>query len=326
MNKIIILLYLLLIELTSIPITILLITDKANSQFYSFILGISSLVTLAIIFYLYLSDYKKLMQLAKLQQQLLATAGNSSDDLISKLEHNQNQLIADFASLQSGQKDLIQAISHELKTPLTRLHFRLESLEPQLEQAPEFLGIKKDITELEQLIEELLTFHKLNAQTQANNLQPQPIEPIIQQVITSAELIYPQQKISYQIEPQTDLKLTMEPQLLTMEPQLIKRALQNLTLNALKYANSKVEIKVIITSNSYQITVADDGLGVAAKHRQAIFTPFYRIDNSRTKNTGGHGLGLAIVAQIAKYHNGQITIGNSQLGGAKFTIQWPKTR
>jgi len=320
MNKIIILLYLLLFQLLWLPITMMLNNTKiVEIGHIVLLIGISSLLTLAVIFYLYLTDNKKLIQLQRQQQALLSLSKPGADNLISSLEHNQNLLSSDFSALKEGQRNLIQAISHELRTPLTRIQFRLETLSLLPSAQTELNGMQKDLAELDQLIEELLTFNQLEQGQQAPNLRSQAIRPLIQEVIDTAKLIYPNQHISSYIEPNEQLELIMEAR-------YIRRALQNLTLNALRYAQSQVNISVKLQDGYYLLVVDDDGPGITEEHRMAVFTPFYRVDNSRTRSTGGYGLGLAIVAKVAKWHQGSVTIDTSPLGGARFSIRWPKPK
>ena len=101
------------------------------------------------------------------------------------------------------------------------------------------------------------------------------------------------------------------------------RAVNNFISNAIKYGNDKVRVTLSLENEQCQICVEDDGDGVSDEFKQVIFDAFSRGDQSRNRETGGFGLGLAIVARIMEWHQGQASIGDSELGGVAFTLTWP---
>jgi two-component system sensor kinase ParS len=108
-----------------------------------------------------------------------------------------------------------------------------------------------------------------------------------------------------------------------MEPRLMELALSNLLANALRYARRKVSIEVARENGMYRLVVEDDGEGSRRPARH-VFAAFTRLDTSRNRETGGFGLGLAIVARIAALHRGRVVAGSSaSLGGARLTLEWP---
>ena len=114
-----------------------------------------------------------------------------------------------------------------------------------------------------------------------------------------------------------------EDPMLPFEPRHLERAISNLVSNAQKYADSWVGIRVELTPGECNIVVEDDGPGIHPADREKVWEPFARLDNSRTRATGGYGLGLSIVKQIAHRHGGFVSIGTSSKGGAAFTFSWP---
>jgi len=116
-----------------------------------------------------------------------------------------------------------------------------------------------------------------------------------------------------------------ELQSMWMEPRLMELALSNLLANALRYARSNVSIEVAHEGGSYRLVVEDDGEGIPEAQRASVFNAFTRLDTSRNRDTGGFGLGLAIVARIAALHRGRVTAGASAtLGGARLVLEWPE--
>jgi signal transduction histidine kinase len=109
-----------------------------------------------------------------------------------------------------------------------------------------------------------------------------------------------------------------------MEPRLMELALSNLLANALRYARHNVIVTVMRDKETFRLVVEDDGEGIPESERTAIFRAFTRLDTSRNRETGGFGLGLAIVARIAALHRGRVTAeASTNLGGAKLALEWP---
>jgi signal transduction histidine kinase len=109
-----------------------------------------------------------------------------------------------------------------------------------------------------------------------------------------------------------------------MEPRLMELAVSNLLANALRYAKHSVRISVARERDVYRLVVEDDGEGIPESARDSVFRAFTRLDTSRNRDTGGFGLGLAIVARIASLHRGRVLAeSSSALGGAKLALEWP---
>lgn len=101
-------------------------------------------------------------------------------------------------------------------------------------------------------------------------------------------------------------------------------AVSNLLANALRYAKARVQISVVRDQDVYRLVVEDDGEGIPEAERATIFRAFTRLDTSRNRETGGFGLGLAVVARIAALHRGRALAGTSRdLGGARLALEWP---
>ncbi len=107
---------------------------------------------------------------------------------------------------------------------------------------------------------------------------------------------------------------------------MIHRAIQNLVTNAIRYADSRVRVSSAYEGGMYRIDVEDDGPGIPQDKWEKVFVPFARLDDSRTRASGGYGLGLSIVKRIAYWHGGVASVYRSRWGGAKFTIIWPRNQ
>ncbi len=102
-----------------------------------------------------------------------------------------------------------------------------------------------------------------------------------------------------------------------------RRALQNLVANAKRYAKSQVIVEYERDGDGLRLSVIDDGPGVKEEDRQRIFEPFIRVDDSRSRESGGAGLGLAIVARILKSHDGTVNVTADGAAGSRFVTVWP---
>ena len=198
--------------------------------------------------------------------------------------------------------EMLSGISHDLRTPLTRLKLQLALLKQQ--DLAKKMG--DDIEEMERMLNEYLEFsrHQKNEETETVN-----ISSIIDEVVTK----YENKKIDISVED--NLKINIRPN-------SIKRCLTNLLDNGLSYGE-----KVAILSNKGKdnllIIVDDDGPGIDKSEYQNVMKPFYRIDKSRGQNKSGVGLGLSIANDIIRSHGGNISLDKSPLNGLRVKISLP---
>lgn len=243
----------------------------------------------------------------------LSMATPSGSDAISKLSNTVNSMATRIHRLIDAQNDMIRAISHELRTPITRIRFRMAMIEGDNEE--EFSGIERDLNVLETLIDEVLTFSRLQRETPELNIEALRLDELINDLTTSSKVV--NSAIELTLPPPTDFFVLADRRYLF-------RALENLLLNAQKYAEKKVTIGYELTKEHQCIWIADDGSGIPEHERATIFDPFKRLDSSRDRQSGGYGLGLAIVKQVAIWHKGTVEISDSENGGAKILFIWPK--
>lgn len=224
-----------------------------------------------------------------------------------------NQMADNINALIASKKQLIDGIAHELRTPLVRLRYRLEmseGLAPDESQA-----LNRDIEQLEALIEELLTYARLDRPQTALTLTTPDLPAWIAAHVDDVQSVNPQRQIvAGSIAPGDYGAVDMR---------LIERVLDNLLNNALRYSEQQIVVSLALTGNRACLTVDDDGCGIAEHERQRVFEPFVRLDPSRDRATGGCGLGLAIVSSIAQAMAGDVACEASPAGGARFRFSWP---
>ena len=239
-----------------------------------------------------------------------------------------NRMTERIGRLVESQRDLTNAVSHELKTPLARLRFAISLAEDAQTTGEREQLLKKmhqDVDELDALVKEMLLYSRLarSAAAPAITLTPVPVESWLPDAVEDE--IEAAQASDISIPVAVNSSVTDAP----CEPKFMARAVQNLVRNALRFAKSRVEVQVDAHNNRYYIHVDDDGPGIPPEDHERLFVPFARLDESRTRHAtgsggGGTGLGLAIVQRIAEWHGGRAVISASALGGARITIEWPQ--
>ncbi|HIF4730404.1 TPA: two-component system sensor histidine kinase RstB [Citrobacter amalonaticus] len=224
-----------------------------------------------------------------------------------------NQMADNINALIASKKQLIDGIAHELRTPLVRLRYRLEMSENLTEQ--ESLALNRDIGQLEALIEELLTYARLDRPQNELHLSEPDLPVWLTAHIDDVQ----------SVNPERTLRITrlVRGDYGALDIRLMERVLDNLLNNALRYCQSTVQISLQLSDRFATLTVEDDGPGIAPEARETVFEPFVRLDPSRDRATGGCGLGLAIVYSIAQAMGGTVSCGESELGGARFSFSWP---
>ncbi|WP_435945225.1 two-component system sensor histidine kinase RstB [Dryocola sp. BD586] len=226
-----------------------------------------------------------------------------------------NQMADDINALIASKKLLIDGIAHELRTPLVRLRYRLEMSDNLTDE--ESQALNRDIGQLEGLIDELLTYARLDRPQTDLHLSQVDLPDWLRSHIADVRLIHPHRHIELEcpaagIFGQIDLRL-------------MERVIDNLINNALRYSRQKLRVSLWLDAQSAVLQVEDDGPGIPEQERERVFQPFVRLDPSRDRATGGCGLGLAIVHSVAVAMGGAVSVDSGALGGARFRFSWPVT-
>ena len=246
-------------------------------------------------------------------RQPLSTA--KSTTRLTSLAHNLDSMSARLSGMIQTQKELIAALSHEMRTPLTRIRFGLATLDKNDAQAhaEQVDALNDDVQDIDRLIGTMLNYARLDHPDLRMNWQDIPLSSWLQDTT---------HKVACK-----DVTLTVEPgdapSTLAMDPRLMALALSNMLTNAVRHAHSRVSCRVELSNNQARLIVEDDGPGIPSEQRDKALKAFSRLDDSRNRETGGCGLGLAIVARIANLHRGQVLIETSKrLGGAQISVVW----
>ncbi len=215
-----------------------------------------------------------------------------------------NQMLRQIEALVSSQRFLTNSVAHELRTPLSRMRFIVESMQ-DLPNA-KISAMNEELDELENLINEVLLY----ARADYKNAQDKPKQLNLAQII---------EKEAGQHTPRCFLELDKQLYILSSEGQ-IQRIISNLINNVQKYAGGVIAITLKKTENNFaEIAIKDNGPGILPENIDNVFEPFFQ----EQKNTDGFGLGLAIVKQIVLQLGGEISVRNIENGGACFLVVLP---
>lgn len=239
----------------------------------------------------------------------------TSNDELGKLSETINKMTEDINLLVNQKQNLLIDVSHELKTPLTRLKFIVANMQLNTEDN---ININKEINFLQDMISNMLLSDKLSTPY---------IEDLEKTEIILEKLIQSACDMFYQIDQK--LKVIKNRDLgsvITADPYKLSLAVKNLIDNALKYGNPKklIELTVYNKNKSIEICVQDFGEGIKKEQINEIIKPLYRGRAAKEKNKTGFGLGLAITKKIVEAHDGVLKIESQEGKGSKFIIVLPK--
>jgi two-component system osmolarity sensor histidine kinase EnvZ len=199
---------------------------------------------------------------------------------------------------------MLAGVSHDLRTVLTR--FKLELA--LIDDSPEIDAMKKDVDEMARMLEAYLAFARGDS---GEASAPTDMAEFLEELKLDAERHGHKTSVVFH-----------GPPIVTVRPAAFKRCLANLVSNAARFAPS-IEITGHRDHRYLTVTVDDDGPGIPPAMREEVFKPFLRLDDARNQDEGGTGLGLAIARDIARSHGGDITLGDSPLGGLRATVRVP---
>lgn len=244
----------------------------------------------------------------------LSTAGQTTE--LKALAKNLDEMAARLSGVLRSQKELIAALSHEMRTPLARIRFAVAVIGDQGDEklSEKLAAMNDDVQEIDDLIASMLNYARLDHPDIKMHWQAVPASAWLEQVTSKSRTD------AVQIEGHIE----DAPDKIWMDSRLMELALSNLLVNATKYTEKNVRCSLAQKNSDYVLTIEDDGEGIPEDVRGKVFKAFTRIDDSRNRETGGYGLGLAVVARVAELHGGTAAVDSSpSLGGARFSIIWP---
>jgi two-component system osmolarity sensor histidine kinase EnvZ len=199
---------------------------------------------------------------------------------------------------------MLAGVSHDLRTPLTRMRLQIELMR----RAPESTELSRDIDDMEEMLEAYLAFARGE---EAEAAVPVNLGDLLEELAAAARRQSP--SVTLASPPSVDV---------IMRRNAMKRCLNNLIGNALRYGN-RASIAASVQDHAVTITVDDDGPGIEESRREEMFRPFTRLEESRNPATGGVGLGLTIARDIARAHGGDVALEDGPLGGLRARLWLP---
>ncbi|SFV03556.1 ATP-binding protein [Pseudoduganella namucuonensis] len=266
------------------------------------------------------AHWQGLQQLSRVADEfgagkLSARAATRPSASIHPLAERMNAMAERIERLLESQRNLLHSVSHEVRTPIARLEFGLELLRsaadnPALEGR--IAAMEADLHELNALVGELLGMTRLDS-GQAMRRQFFELAPALLDCVAAQP----------EGPPVVETRLADGLGGVDGDRRLLMRAVGNLVGNARKYAAGAVVVTAVRKPGLVEIAVEDDGPGIPVDERDRVFEPFYRMDRSRDRASGGFGLGLSIARKAVALHGGTLHAEDGELGGARFVIRLP---
>jgi len=266
------------------------------------------------------SHWRALQSLSRMADEfgagkLSARAQLKRSEIVYPLAERINHMAGRIEELMASQRSLLHSVSHELRTPIARLEFGLELLDARANDpdlSRRIAAMEGDLRELNDLVKELLDMSKLDS---AGTLQRATVD--LSDLLRDCCATLPPSS--------QDITCRFGDGLGTIEAdaRLLGRVIGNLLRNAQKYAAGQIVLSAARDASGIEIAVDDDGPGIPEAERDKVFEPFYRLDRSRDRATGGFGLGLSIARKAVVLHGGTLRVETSDLGGACFVVRLP---
>ncbi len=217
-----------------------------------------------------------------------------------------NEMQLRIKRLLSDRSAMLAAVSHDLRTPITRLRLRVELLD-DTEQQQKMVA---DIVEMEEMVNSTLAFFRDDAIAEAR--RPIDLGSLVRTIVNDA------------MDSGHDIALERcEPCTVDGRPIALKRAFVNLVENAVKYGE-RARIRLFPDGNDAVLSIEDDGPGIPESRHDDVFEPFVRLEESRSRETGGVGLGLALVRSVVRAHGGSIALANVAGRGLRIVVRLPQ--
>jgi two-component system, OmpR family, sensor histidine kinase CpxA len=249
--------------------------------------------------------------------ELTARAAPRSKDEIGNLGTSFNAMAKRIHTLLAAERQLLQDVSHELRSPLARLTFEAEMVRSTTDRDAAATRLRRDIERLSELVGTLIDMARAEGEPGEVEMEALCLNDLL--LITAEDSELEAQAAGCSINVKAPQEINLQG-----NAELLRRAIENVLRNAIRYAppESVVEVGLEREANCARITVRDYGPGIPEKFTERIFDPFFRVDSSRDERTGGLGLGLAIARRAVRVHHGDITAVNAS-PGALLTVTLP---
>jgi two-component system sensor histidine kinase CpxA len=269
----------------------------------------------------HLRDATRSIADGKLGVQVASLMGHRRDEL-AMLAVDFDAMAARLSALLNAQQQLLRDVSHELRSPLARMQIALGlARRPQANLQQELDRIEQEAQRLDELIGEILSLSRLEDPVRPMESAPVAIDELLEELLDDARIEAAPRQVTLRLELDTALGLNGDHELL-------HRALENVVRNAVRFSpdGAEVLLEARRQAEGLLLAVSDAGPGVPPEHLQRIFEPFYRVASARDRDSGGHGIGLAIASRVIRLHGGTIRALNRSPSGLRVEILLPAQR
>ena len=234
-----------------------------------------------------------------------------SRDEIHDLALTLNSMLDRLGAARARQRSFVADAAHELRSPLASMLTQLDVAEHLGEDTETTQDLRAEVVRMTGLVESLLVLARLDRDASADAAVPAALAPIVLAAVR-------RQDGSVAIE-------TNVPEVGVLAPgDHVRRVLDNLLDNAARHARSRVDVSAMVVDGHVQVTVDDDGAGIAPEDRDRVFDRFTRLDEARDRDVGGSGLGLAIVRELVERDGGAVALDTAPQGGLRVNVTWPE--
>ena len=269
----------------------------------------------------HLRDATRSIADGRLGVQVSGLLGRRRDEL-AMLAVDFDTMSARLAALLHAQQQLLRDVSHELRSPLARLQIALGlARRPRADLQQELDRIEQEAQRLDELIGEILSLSRLEDPARLPEPVPVPLDELLEVLAEDARVEADPRNVTVRVDLQAGL-------VAQGDRELLHRALENVVRNAVRFSpdGGEVLLEARQQAGLLLVSVADAGPGVPPEHLERIFEPFYRVASARDRDSGGHGIGLAIAARVVRLHGGTIRALNRSPSGLRVEVSIPVTR
>lgn len=234
-----------------------------------------------------------------------------------------NSMAERTQSLLRTQRELLQAVSHDLRTPLARIRFATDlvsSANTVAERRERLHSIDQAAEDLDRLVGELLNYVRMETAESIVQVTTLPAKNMVTSLVEHSRELYPELVFEVRV---------LDSQQIQADESGLHRVIANLLGNACRYAKSTVRVTCSETPDQVVLSVEDDGPGIPPEERDRVLNPFVRLSKGKdaaSPSETGVGLGLALVSRIVERHDGSVAIGSSELGGCRVETSWPRQK
>lgn len=296
------------------------------------LLGLALLLTAVASYWLAGSITRPIIDLTRTAEDLssgklearVTRASLQRRDELGELAYSFDRMASRLSAALQAKEQLLRDVSHELRSPLTRMRLAAALLRKRADTPPELDRLELDIARLDELIEDILSISRLQSEPSSLHKESTDLRDLLARIATDTRFEAEEKRC------RIELHVADAPCVLQLDSQWASAAIENVVRNAIRYTRAESAISITLEQTEHEVclTICDEGPGVPENQLAQIFEPFYRVERDRGRTSGGTGLGLAIAARVLSAHGGRIDAQNlaAPAAGLMIRMWWPKNQ